>query len=129
MVRIVPFIKHSVCGAAMNCLFEPVCKIECSNACVSGEGEGMLFLYHYCQLADHWRLFVGCSGVKAVKYYCFSHINVRGVQVCKNISIKYQSVCATTFVDRERDIYHCNIIAFFGTERGIAIGIKNPSTF
>lgn len=42
MVRIVPFIKHGVCGAAMNCLFKPVCKIECSNACVSGEGEGVL---------------------------------------------------------------------------------------
>ncbi|PKU34007.1 voltage-dependent anion-selective channel protein hypothetical protein [Limosa lapponica baueri] len=33
---------------------------------------------------DHWRLPVGCFDVKSVKSYCFSHINVRGVQVCKN---------------------------------------------
>lgn len=88
MVRIVPSINHGDCGAAINCLFKPLYKIECSNASVSGKGEGVLSLYCYRQLTDHWRLFVGCFDVKSLKSYCFSHINVRGVHVCRNVSIK-----------------------------------------
>lgn len=85
MVRIVPFIKHGVCGAAMNCLFKPACKIEC--LCFGGGGRCVGFI-SLLSTNRSLEAFLSCFDVKSVKYYCFSRINVRGVQVCKNASIK-----------------------------------------
>lgn len=75
--------------------------------------------------------------MKSVKYYCFSRINVRGVQVCKNASIKcnliweyilFTNLCHNICWCR-RGIYTTATLTFFGLERGIAVGMKNPSTF
>lgn len=88
MVRIVLIIKHGACDMAMNCLFKPVYKIECSNACVSWGGRRCHVFTSLPSANRSWRLFEGCFDVKSVKTYCLSHINVRDVQVCKNVSIK-----------------------------------------
>lgn len=90
MVRIVPFIKHGVCGAAMNCLFKPACKIECSNACVLGEGGRCVGFISLLSTNRSLEAFLSCFDVKSVKYYCFSRINVRGVQVCIKCNLTWE---------------------------------------
>lgn len=76
MVRIVPFIKHGIAFLSLHV------KLDVQiNACV--EEEGVLFTCHYHRLTCHWRLFVGSFHVKSAKSYCFSHVNGKGVQVCK----------------------------------------------